>query len=216
MYEIVNNYAEINVNCTSLQGPISYQYLDKYTTNFTTEPKDRSLNLAISANYPNYNKGMQWARCSGDISSELMKMELEPFALNESSILVKWNSGSVCASILKGYNLTFCLATFDEKCSSIPTTVELLREKQEYKNYTISNLPPYTNVCLTMLMYSSTRLGRRSDLYCTRTKASGKVTHIHTCGCSYVNICIYYVIYLNIFSSLTSKKCSFPERRDNK
>ncbi|XP_037805677.1 cytokine receptor-like [Lucilia sericata] len=152
------------------RGPISYKYLDKDATNFTTEPKDRSLNLAISANYPHYNKGMQWARCSGDVSSELMKMELEVNALNESAVLVKWSSGSVCASILKGYNLTYCQASLDDKCVTSEITVELLREEKEYRNYTISDLPAYTKVCLNMFMYSSSKQGRISDRNCVRTK----------------------------------------------
>ncbi|XP_065363513.1 cytokine receptor-like [Calliphora vicina] len=153
------------------KGPISYKYLGKLATNFTTEPKDRSLNLAISANYPHYNKGMQWARCSGEVSSELMKMELEVNALNESAILVKWSSGSVCASILKGYNLTYCHASMDDKCVTPQITVELLRTKKEYRNHTITDLPAYTNVCVNMVMYSSSKQGRISDWNCIRTKA---------------------------------------------
>ncbi|XP_061395883.1 cytokine receptor-like [Musca vetustissima] len=151
------------------KGPISYKYLDKYATNFTTEPKDRSLNLAISANYPHYNKGMQWARCSAEVSSELMKVELEVTAINDSSVLVKWNSGSVCSSILKGYNLTYCQASDDKKCTSPQHTIQLFRE---YRNYTIQNLRPYTTVCLTMFMFSTGNQGPDSEYTCVRTRAS--------------------------------------------
>ncbi|XP_073828739.1 cytokine receptor-like [Musca autumnalis] len=151
------------------KGPISYKYLDKYTTNFTTEPKDRSLNMAISANYPHYNKGMQWARCSAEVSSELMKAELEVTAINDKSVLVKWNSGSVCSSILKGYNLTYCQASEDKKCTKQQHTVELPREN---RNYTIDSLPPYTIVCITMFMFSPGKRGPESEYTCVRTKAS--------------------------------------------
>lgn len=116
---------------------------------------------------------MQWARCSGEVSSELMKMELEVNALNESAILVKWSSGSVCASILKGYNLTYCHASMDDKCVTPQITVELLRTKKEYRNHTITDLPAYTNVCVNMVMYSSSKQGRISDWNCIRTKAMG-------------------------------------------
>ncbi|XP_058983188.1 cytokine receptor [Musca domestica] len=151
------------------KGPISYKYLDKYTTNFTTEPKDRSLNLAISANYPHYNKGMQWARCSAEVSSELMKVELEVTAINDSSVLVKWNSGSVCSSILKGYNLTYCQVSDERKCISPQHTIQLFRE---YRNYTIQRLSPYTTVCITMFMFSPSNQGPVSEYTCVRTKAS--------------------------------------------
>lgn len=153
------------------KGPISYKYLDKSSTNFTTEPKDRSLNLALSANYQNNNKGMQWARCSGEISSELMNMDVEVTALNKSSILVKWSSGIVCTSTLKGYNLTYCQVS-NGLCTP-QHTVQLLRSEKNYRNYTISDFPPFTNVCVRMLMFSSkTKHGHYSDDKCVRTKAS--------------------------------------------
>ena len=118
---------------------------------------------------------MQWARCSGDVSSELMKMELEVSALNESAILVKWSSGSVCASILKGYNLTYCQASDDGNCVKPEIEKVLLKnELHEIRNHTISNLPPYTNICLHMVMYSASKHGRNSDKNCIRTKASGE------------------------------------------
>ncbi|KAM7346854.1 cytokine receptor-like isoform 1-T2 [Cochliomyia hominivorax] len=154
------------------KGPISFMYLDKKSKNYTTEPEDRSLNFAISANYPNYNKGMQWARCSAEVSSELMKMDIELNALNESAILVKWNSGIVCASILKGYNLTYCQASIHNKCITPHITLEFLREIKEYRNYTIGDIPPYTIVCLNMFMYTSTKNGLISDWKCIRTKPS--------------------------------------------
>lgn len=147
--------------------------------------------MAISANYLEYNKGMQWARCSGDVSSELMKMELEVSALNESAILVKWSSGSVCASILKGYNLTYCQASDDGKCIRTEIPVVLLKnETHEIRNYTISDLPPYTNICLRMLMYSTSKHGRHSDWNCIRTKSSGKFSHYNI---------LYYLNFYFIF-----------------
>uniref|UniRef100_A0A1A9WHQ8 Cytokine receptor n=1 Tax=Glossina brevipalpis TaxID=37001 RepID=A0A1A9WHQ8_9MUSC len=152
------------------KGPIHFKYINKNEINFTTEPKDRSLNLAISANYPYFNKGMQWAQCSGDVSSELMKMEIEVSAVNDSAILVKWNSGSVCASILKGYNLRYWLPNEQGAKDNNNATIDLLREKQEHRNYTITNLRPYTEVCLSMFMYSPTKQGHNSDTKCIKTK----------------------------------------------
>ncbi|KAI9589947.1 hypothetical protein GQX74_008115, partial [Glossina fuscipes] len=156
------------------KGPIHFRYINKNESNFTTEPKDRSLNLAISANYPHFNKGMQWAQCSGDVSSELMKMEIEVSAINDSAILVKWNSGSVCASILKGYNLSYWLPKEQDAKYNNNATIELLRENQEHRNYTITNLKPFTEVCLSMFMYSPTKRGRSSDTKCIKTKQAGK------------------------------------------
>lgn len=114
---------------------------------------------------------MQWARCHAEVSSELMKADIEATALNESSILVKWNSGRVCTSILKGYNLTYCQATDDGKClnSTTTTTVELSRE---FRNYTIQQLPSYTMVCLSMFMFSD-KIGPPTENTCVRTKESG-------------------------------------------
>lgn len=145
-------------------------YVNKSEKSFTTNEEDRSLNLAISANYRDYNKGMQWASCSAEVSSELVKMDIEVNALNESAILVKWNTGTICSSILKGYNLTYCLGPGRSRCN----TVELSMEKKDYRNYIITNLPPYTNVCVYMFMYSPTKNGLTNDAKCVRTKAAGK------------------------------------------
>lgn len=117
---------------------------------------------------------MQWAQCSGDVSSELMKMEIEVSAINDSAILVKWNSGSVCASILKGYNLSYWLPKDQNAKYNHNATIELLRENQEHRNYTITNLKPFTEVCLSMFMYSPTKRGRSSDTKCIKTKQAGK------------------------------------------
>lgn len=112
---------------------------------------------------------MQWARCSGDISSELMKMELDVNVLNESAIVVKWSSGSVCASILEGYNLTYY-----EMTDGRPQAKKTVQLSKDNRIYTISGLPAFTDICLYMVMYSPSNLGPISDVSCERTKASGK------------------------------------------
>ncbi|XP_059223463.1 cytokine receptor [Stomoxys calcitrans] len=152
------------------KGPISYKYVDKYTTNYTTEPEDRSLNMAISANYPHYNRGMQWARCSREVSN--MRMEIEATVLNESSVLVKWSSGSVCPSILKGYKLTYCQQTDSVTCK----TVSFLGHS---RNYTIPHLRPYKEVCVSMYMFSSSKNGSVSESICVRTEEGAPSPPMH-------------------------------------
>lgn len=128
---------------------------------------------------------MTWAQCSGDISSELMKMEIHIEAVNKSSILVKWNSGSVCISILKGYNLTYWRSIADNNLLAMEeqkhdyTTIELLRSENEFRNYTINSLQPFSEICVTMFMYSTTKRGRSSDVQCIRTKAAGTINYFN-------------------------------------
>ncbi|XP_075157421.1 cytokine receptor-like [Haematobia irritans] len=156
------------------KGPISFKYVDKTITNFTTGRENRSLNMAVSANYMNYSTGMIWARCSREVSSKLMEAEIEANALNSSSVLIKWNSGSVCSSILKGYNLTYCLSngTVVQNrciCSGKRHTEQF---PPNFTNYTINNLPPYKYVCASIVMFSSDKNGKESYAEPVKTKAS--------------------------------------------
>lgn len=114
---------------------------------------------------------MQWARCSGDVSIELMKAELEVNVINDSSVFVKWSSGSVCSSILKGYNLTYCQATDDDHC--LDEKIYSKNFLREHRNYTITHLKPYKKVCVSIYMYSPKKRGVDSVL-CVKTKESGK------------------------------------------
>lgn len=118
---------------------------------------------------------MQWAKCSMEVSSDLMKLEPEAMAESASKIKVRWSSGRVCTTILKGYNLTYCQLpenASSAQASCINTHNVSLAVKQEHE---IKGLKAYSNYRIDMLMYSEAKIGPRSDPIYVRTKEAGMI-----------------------------------------
>lgn len=152
-----------------------FQQVTANQLNFTTEKQnpleEHTLNLAVSANYDNFNSGLHWTACTMDVNSDLVKTEPEMIAMNSSSIKVQWRVERVCTSILLGFNLTYCevaddISSENATCLDPPRTVTL--EKQ-VKSYIMRNLKPFTMYKVTMYMFSPNKKGKPSDPQLMRT-----------------------------------------------
>uniref|UniRef100_A0A1I8MKL2 Fibronectin type-III domain-containing protein n=1 Tax=Musca domestica TaxID=7370 RepID=A0A1I8MKL2_MUSDO len=142
--------------------------------NFTTEKQnpheEHTLNLAVSANYDNFNTGLHWTACTMDVNSDLVKADPELTSLS-NSIKVQWRVERVCTSILLGFNLTYCevadnVPADNATCLDSPQTVTL---RKYDKSYTIGNLNPFTMYKVSMYMFSRNKIGKPSDPQLMRT-----------------------------------------------
>ncbi|XP_073835729.1 cytokine receptor domeless [Musca autumnalis] len=142
--------------------------------NFTTEKQnaleEHTLNLAISANYDNFNTGLHWTACTMDVNSDLVKADPELTSMS-NSIKVQWRVERVCTSILLGFNLTYCevadnVPAENATCLDEPQTVTL---RNNDKVYNIDKLKPYTMYKVSMYMFSRNKIGKPSDPQLMRT-----------------------------------------------
>ncbi|XP_013097747.2 cytokine receptor isoform X1 [Stomoxys calcitrans] len=149
------------------EDSINFKHVNKNTTMFETSSEDKSLNMAVSANYRLFNSGMHWSPCAADGTSDLAKMEPEKYA-SARSITLQWDSEHVCQSLVEGYNITYCRLhrkhnTDGEKstvCAEEPITRTLPGRD---KKFVIENLHPFSTYKVEMLMFSKYKHGKMSE-----------------------------------------------------
>ncbi|KAI9588952.1 hypothetical protein GQX74_007121, partial [Glossina fuscipes] len=152
---------------------IQFQHVGKENTRFATLPQEQeqTLNLAVSANYLEYNSGMHWTMCTADIASDLVKLEPEFSVTSPRSISVQWSSDRVCSSLLEGYNLTYCrihrtttniISNGFESlpCMEDTTTVTI---PSTAKKFVVNNLKPFSSYKIEMYMFSKLKKGKVSE-----------------------------------------------------
>ncbi|XP_037937275.1 cytokine receptor-like [Teleopsis dalmanni] len=138
-------------------GTINFVKVNNNETNYTTPPQKVSLNLAVSANYPNYSSGMIWSKCAADILSDLTELSAEVREKSSNNIHIQWSLDNVCISIIKGINITYCPLSSDNimgKCNNITLSGQVI-----HYSYNITNLKSYTNYTISIRMYSKTKRG---------------------------------------------------------
>lgn len=79
-----------------------------YTTVSQNALQEHTLNLAVSADYLDFNSGLHWTDCTMDLNSDLIKMDPEVVAHSAHSLIVQWSVDRICTSILKGFRLIYC------------------------------------------------------------------------------------------------------------
>ncbi|KAM7350750.1 cytokine receptor-like isoform 2-T4 [Cochliomyia hominivorax] len=161
---------------TECEGTIYFKHVDKDSTNFETTPQnqDKYFNLAISANYRDFNTGMHWTMCLADVTSELIKLEPEIIDIKNRSITVQWSTDRVCSSHVEGFNLFYCRVQHlakNEKhsfhnCLEEPINVTIANTA---KKYTMKNLKPYSSYKIQMNMFSKLKPGNMSDVQIINT-----------------------------------------------
>ncbi|XP_013108583.2 cytokine receptor [Stomoxys calcitrans] len=151
-----------------------FQQVPANQLNFTIKEQnphvEKTLNLAISANYETFNSGLHWTACTMDVDSELVKTDPE-LTPNVTAIKVQWRVERVCPSILLGFNLTYCevadgVPADNATCLDEPQS-KILRKHD--KGYVIYDLKPYTMYKVTMYMFSRKKIGKTSDPQLMRT-----------------------------------------------
>ncbi|XP_075155385.1 cytokine receptor domeless [Haematobia irritans] len=151
-----------------------FQEIPADKLNFTTEEQnpheEHTLNLAIAANYENFNTGLHWTACTMDVDSELVKTEPELTPM-VTSIKVQWRVDRVCTSILLGFNLSYC-----EVANNVPSenatcldTPHIYTLRKHDKSFIIEDLRPFTMYKIVMYMFSPKKIGRSSDPQLIRT-----------------------------------------------
>ncbi|KAH8238442.1 hypothetical protein KR032_006892 [Drosophila birchii] len=129
-----------------------------------TMARNRTLLMAVSANYRSHNSGLRWPKCSSDKTDDLAKMEPSIDVTTNSTMMVSWGTEHVCAVILAGYNLTYC-----QRSTGRPDNCTTVRIDHFSNKYEIRNLVPYTDYSVKMLMFSETRASKYSDELVNRT-----------------------------------------------
>ncbi|XP_053948959.1 cytokine receptor-like isoform X2 [Anastrepha ludens] len=147
---------------------IGFKRLNKEARNFTIQ-QSQPLVLAVAANYADFFTGMHWAKCTADVSNDLEKLEPEIVEKNAYSIVVRWSSERVCASLIKGYTLTYCRVKSATKFKCLDTKVIINVDKSDNK-HEITNLEPDTAYKMGMYMYSDVQSGPVSDALTFQTQ----------------------------------------------
>ncbi|KAM7346462.1 cytokine receptor domeless [Cochliomyia hominivorax] len=137
-----------------------FQQIPAQQLNFSTQmqnaSEERSLNLAVSANYYKYNTGLHWTDCSMDIvQADFVKMEPE-LAVTANTIKLQWSVEGVCPSILDGFNITYCEVANDvtpDNATCLANKTKSKLAKNYEKKYFIKDLKPFTRYKVTMIMY---------------------------------------------------------------
>uniref|UniRef100_A0A1A9WDP3 Fibronectin type-III domain-containing protein n=1 Tax=Glossina brevipalpis TaxID=37001 RepID=A0A1A9WDP3_9MUSC len=158
------------------KGSMHFQQVSSEQLNFTTDVQnalqEHTLNLAVSADYENFNTGLHWTDCTMDVNSDLVKMDPEVMAISATAIKVHWSVERVCTSILEGFNLTYCEVSKDEISAENSTCLQKPIFKIMRKNAKkdeIGDLKPFTLYKVNMLMYSRLKKGKISDAQLVRT-----------------------------------------------
>ncbi|XP_075159104.1 cytokine receptor-like isoform X2 [Haematobia irritans] len=148
------------------EGTVNFEHVSKNTSVFKTKPQreDKNLNMAVSANYHDFNSGMHWM-CAADGTSDLPTMELEIYSISARNITVKWRSDHVCPSLLEGYSFTYCRLRQDfnnaeKSVCSDPITGKL---RVSAKELVIRGLDPFSTYKIEMLMFSKFKPGKMSE-----------------------------------------------------
>lgn len=143
----------------------------KFTTEKQNALEEHTLNLAVSANYENFNTGLHWTDCTMDVNSDLVKMDPD-YVASANSIKVHWSVNGVCPSILDGFNITYCEVAHDnvtaENATCLHQTISKLAKKND-KKYNIINLKPFTTYKISMFMFQGSKKGKPSDPKLERT-----------------------------------------------
>lgn len=164
------------------QGTINFAHVSRNSTQFIVTPQkeDQSLNLAVSANYRDFNTGMHWM-CAADRTADLGKMEPEVMSVSSRSITIQLRSDHICTSLLEGYNITYCRVhrqhnNAGEKaaCADKPITRTILGTA---KKFVIENLKPFSVYKIELLVFSKLKTGKMSDPLIVHTKEEGKLFH---------------------------------------
>ncbi|XP_005191927.1 cytokine receptor isoform X2 [Musca domestica] len=157
------------------KGTINFAHVSRNSTQFIVTPQkeDQSLNLAVSANYRDFNTGMHWM-CAADRTADLGKMEPEVMSVSSRSITIQLRSDHICTSLLEGYNITYCRVhrqhnNAGEKaaCADKPITRTILGTA---KKFVIENLKPFSVYKIELLVFSKLKTGKMSDPLIVHTK----------------------------------------------
>ncbi|XP_073828659.1 cytokine receptor-like isoform X2 [Musca autumnalis] len=150
------------------EGTINFKHVGPNSTQYIVKPQkdDQSLNLAVSANYRDFNSGMHWM-CAADRTADLGKMEPELMSISSRSITIQLRSDHICTSLLKGYNITYCRLHRQHKnvaekavCADKPITHPI---SGRAKKFVIDKLKPYSSYKIELLVYSEFKTGKLSD-----------------------------------------------------
>ncbi|XP_037828715.1 cytokine receptor-like isoform X2 [Lucilia sericata] len=163
-------------NTNECEGTIFFEHVSKESTQYYTSPQKQEevqYNLAVSANYRDFNTGMHWTMCSADVTSELVKLEPEIIDVKSRSITVQWSTDRVCSSLVEGFNLIYCRIqrpstnhifkredNSNHNCLEEPTKLTI---ENTAKRYTMQNLKPYSSYKIQMNMFSKLTPGNLSD-----------------------------------------------------
>ncbi|XP_061395881.1 cytokine receptor-like [Musca vetustissima] len=160
------------------KGTINFAHVSRDSTEFIVTPQkdDQSLNLAVSANYRDFNSGMHWM-CAADITADLGKMEPELMSISSRSITIQLRSDHICTSLLEGYNITYCRVhrqhnNIGDKvaCADKPITHTILGTA---KKFVIEKLRPYSVYKIELLVFSKFKTGKMSDPLIVQTHEEG-------------------------------------------
>ncbi|XP_011177274.2 cytokine receptor isoform X1 [Zeugodacus cucurbitae] len=140
---------------------IGFTQLDKSARNFTIQ-QSQPLVLAVAANYADYYTGMHWAKCTADVLNDLEKLEPKMVWRNATTITIRWSFVNVCASLIKGYTISYCQTKSAKELKCLGKHTHLNVDKSENK-YDIAQLQPNSSYKIEMFMYSDLQAGPRSD-----------------------------------------------------
>lgn len=161
-----------------------------YTTVPQNALQEHTLNLAVSADYKDFNTGLHWTDCTMDLNSDLVKMDPDVMANSAHSLLVQWSVDRICTSILEGFRLVYCevynniTSNNNENTKAqkdrenlylisgnncLKDTIQIRNLTKDLKKYEINNLRPFTIYSVSMLMYSGLKKGKMSDALIIRT-----------------------------------------------
>lgn len=172
-----------NSFCCSLKDTILFKQVNETATSFDVVAKpEQSFNLAVSANYPDFNSGMHWTMCAADVTSELAQLEPETRDVKARSIILQWSSERVCSSLVEGFTLKYCrinnrlmstnhIDNAEQTCLEDLTTLTIPNTQ---KKYIMNNLKPFSSYKIQMNMFSKMRPGNFSNALIVDTTEEGK------------------------------------------
>ncbi|XP_055847433.1 cytokine receptor-like isoform X2 [Episyrphus balteatus] len=139
---------------TDCLGKINFETIDKNAIMYTTTMSDnRTLNFALSENFENYSTGLSWATCAPEYEPRLGYLSLDEAIISQDSIHLQWTTECWYSSILKEYNLTYCMieSKVGKECIG---EIKTLRIPSINNNYVIKGLQPSTSYKIWIRMVS--------------------------------------------------------------
>ena len=115
---------------------------------------NRTLNFALSENFEDYSTGLTWATCAPEYEPKLGYLSLDNAIISQnSSIHLQWTTECWYSSILKEYNLTYCMleSKVGKECIG---EIKTRRISSIKKNYIIKDLQPSTSYKIWIRMVS--------------------------------------------------------------
>ncbi|XP_053949074.1 cytokine receptor-like isoform X2 [Anastrepha ludens] len=159
------------LSLTMCKGSMHFKVVDNKTTEFSIDSEDRTLIMAVAANYPNWSTGLHWKTCYGALGGSLETVIPEAVATSATNIALRWRLEKTCIKAFKGYNITYCeVQTIKQAhCDSMNTHVTL--ESPGIKQINLTNLKAYSLYRITMLLYAEgERRSQPSEFIFCRTK----------------------------------------------